>query len=230
MHTEQYQVGQVLYNDRSHAILMSPNSVAALAVGVTRQIPAQQFVGQAYHESGYAINEIDTDLVGGVPTKSYGLLQINDEEYRQIPGYTPVRLEPWNDIRVFALLCSRRADDIHTWSKGRLARDTDLWAYIGLYHNEGGGACKKTIENYGCDAVEYARRNWADITARVAALGFGNHPGLSPSSADIVFHNLLIQVQARDSAVGSELDRVRRITRYMQSCIDGGPRWKEVTL
>lgn len=180
---------------RDDAILLTPQTVKKFAEAFTDKIPGLYFVGTARKESGFAANEIDTEESGYV---SKGLCQISDEEATSVGMKNVNLLDPIINIRVMVKLAERNLEKL-----GNIIKFPDVWAYLGLAHNEGLKAAQKTIKNYGMNWPAYKKRNLdAALKAMEKALESGD-------------------LEARKKAE-KELDRVRRISAYGDACIDGG--------
>lgn len=182
-----YLTGEARYSQlRSDARQTTPAEIARAWLAVTRRIPPQFAVGTAYHESGYALNELDIEpnghSTGGlfqldVPT-AFPLI-IGDAVAAGMPEKSVYRLD--DACAIFAALCERRLerliDATNIWNENnRQARidegdlPDDIWSYLAIAHNQGLGAALHTIAYYGLDWRAYQRRNssnpaqWANIT------------------------------------------------------------------
>jgi hypothetical protein len=141
-------------------IYATPTEVVACWRKYTTNIPAQYALGTADHESSFALNEIDTEPSGYV---SMGIFQLGDEEMASTgfplsrkagsPVYT---LE--GSTRMMVRLCEHRLERIShamNWSPPV----PDLWFFLALAHNEGLGACLKTLAAHGMNAAAWIDRN-----------------------------------------------------------------------
>ncbi len=187
------------WRDHPDAIIVRPGEVRRLAILSCVLIPPQYFVATAEHESGFCTNEIDTE-----PTtkQSFGLYQVDDGEAADVGEPSADLLDPVICTRVFARLQERRLARLID-EFGR--REPDIYAYLGLAHNEGLGAAQKTLRRYGMDWAEYKRRN-------------ATNAALMRSKA--ITHD-------QDDAAEKETERVRRISAYGDAMISGGTRWNE---
>jgi hypothetical protein len=118
-------------------------------------IPLHYVFGTAQHESAFAVNERDTEPSG---FQSLGIFQLSLEEARDegFPNADLLTLE--DSCKVFASLCDYR---LHTILRvaGLSAPIPDVWAYLALAHNQGLGACIKTIKLHDLDWSGYIQRN-----------------------------------------------------------------------
>lgn len=135
----------------------TPSAVAHAWRARTAKIPAQYAVATAQHESDFTVNEVDTEPSGFV---SKGIFQLSDEELHEAglanPGGDLLTLE--GAVDVLATIAGRRLDRILAAAKLD-APTPDVWFYLALAHNEGMGACLKTIAAHGLDAAAWTERN-----------------------------------------------------------------------
>jgi len=151
---------------RTGARLIPPLQVAELAWAATTRIHAKFFVATAERESGFATNEVDTEPNGFV---SEGLYQLSAEEADDIGMHDADLLDPVISTRVFARLQERRLSAIIRAAIGPpILREPDVWAYLGLAHNQGLSAALKTIKTYGLNWDAYKERN---PTSRICRYG-----------------------------------------------------------
>lgn len=123
----------------------------------TQRIPAQFALGTAQHESGFTLNEVDTEASGYV---SKGIFQISGQEAADA-GLAQADLLSLEDATaVFSILCERRLQSLiavaHLDERDLPA---DVWAYLALAHNQGLAAAHKTIRAHGLDWAAYKQRN-----------------------------------------------------------------------
>lgn len=135
-------------------ILVTPQEVAD-AWRMRSSIPAQYAVGTADHESSFTINERDTEPNGFV---SIGIFQLSQDE-ANAAGFPAANLLTLEDsCAVMAKTAERRLANI--LSAANLTTPTpDCWFYLALCHNQGWGACHKTICAHGLDAAAWTARN-----------------------------------------------------------------------
>lgn len=140
-------------------VTVSPREVVDAWRAATTRIPAQFALGTAQHESDFTINEVDTEPSGFV---SKGIFQLSDEEARRTGHSGDELLTLAGSVAVFAKICEQYLDQIVQWADlGEGALPPDVWPYIFIAHNQGGGACRKTIAEYGLDWAAYKERNHA---------------------------------------------------------------------
>ncbi len=187
------------WRDHPDAMIMRPGEVRRLAELSSVVIPPQYFVATAEHETGFCPVEVDTEENGHV---TMGLYQVDDDECASVGEPSANLYDPAVCTRVFAHVQERRFARIVDVF-GRI--QPDIWAYLGLAHNEGLGAAQKTLRRYGMDWTEYKRRN--------------------------LIHALMLEQNAETPQeqiqAARELDRVRRISAYGDAMISGGTRWGE---
>lgn len=169
-----------LTTDKSAAIRVSPAEVAAAVAGSL--VPESYYQGSAKHESGYAINEVDTEPSG---FKSYGIWQISEEEAASRGG-----LGEWWTLeaaaRVFVPLAESRTQTILGWFNSTITTaPPDLWAWLAFGHNRGMGGPSTTkglyavVKRHGLDGWDdYKRNNPGDAINRY---GDDCLPGFSAS-------------------------------------------------
>jgi hypothetical protein len=154
---------------------VTPRAIAKAWLRETRIVPPQFSVGTALHETNYTANELDIEpnghTTGGlfmldVPTLSPPI--IGDAIAVGMPEKNIYDLA--DACAVFAALSERRLrrilDATDLWLAdhgfGPVDHDNpppDVWAYLALAHNQGLGACLKTIATYGMNWEDYKRRN-----------------------------------------------------------------------
>ena len=187
-----------LSRNRRDAILLTPYTVECFARAVAVEFDPKYFVGTAEKETNFAANEIDTEDSGFV---SKGLYQISEEENRAANGVRTVELlDPIQSTATFYRLTLAR---FKRCQAAGFIRFPDIYAYLGICHNEGDGAGPRSISKWGCDWLAYKIRNMeaAELAVRVA-------------SNDI----------ERELAQ-KEMRRVIKISAYGDACISGGSRF-----
>ena len=135
-------------------IRVTPQEVAD-AWRLRSSIPAQYIVGTADHETDFTINERDTEPNGYI---SIGIFQLSQDEAASIglPNANLLTLEDSCDV--MAKIADKRMALI--LSAANLTAPTpDCWFYLALCHNQGWGACHKTICAHGLDAAAWTARN-----------------------------------------------------------------------
>jgi hypothetical protein len=148
---------------------VDPTSVVLLWRKHSTLVSASYALGTAQHETDFTLNEKDTEPSGYV---SMGLYQIGAEEMAQVGmplgSHDPYDLETITIIMVD--LAEARLKRI--MNAARLTVDLytpppDVWAYLALAHNQGLGACLKTIAAHGMNWSAYCARNpqLADMAA-----------------------------------------------------------------
>lgn len=190
--------------DGPMARLVDPGELRRMAIASSIIIPPQFFVATADHETGFCQNEVDTEPGGFV---SKGLFQVSDDEAAEV-GHAGADLLDWViSTRVFARLQEGRLRRILEHVQERLP---DVWAYLGLAHNEGlgtwdagGRGALGTLFRFGMDWERYKARNFGAAQVRLSRA----------SSAE-----------ERSSAT-HEVERVRRISAYGDDMINGGDHW-----
>ena len=156
--------GTRLRSRQRGARMVSPGYIAELAIVESRRIPVKYFVASAERESSFATNEVDTEPNGYI---SEGLYQLSKSEASDVGMAGADLLDPVLSTRVFAKLQERRLSAIAKLT-GNVLKEPDVWAYLAIAHNQGLGACLKTIKMYGLDWKEYKARN---PTSRICAYG-----------------------------------------------------------
>jgi hypothetical protein len=130
-------------------------------------VPASYALGTAQHETDFTLNERDVEESGYV---SLGLYQVGAEEMAQV-GMPLATHDPF-DLEIITLVMVdlaevrlRRIADA-AWRGGWATLvsnpgsvNPDVWAYLALAHNQGLGACLKTIAAHGLDWAAYKARN-----------------------------------------------------------------------
>lgn len=190
-----------LSRSRKDAILISPYTVECFARAVTgNALDPRYFVGTAYKETNFAANEIDTEDSGFV---SKGLYQISEEENRIANGVRRVELlDPiQSTLTLYRLTVAR----LKRCEAAGFIRYPDIYAYLGVCHNEGDAAGPRSIAKWGCDWPEYKRRNLESAQRMLA-------------------NAITIEEKA---LAAKEMDRVRRISAYGDAMITGGLRFGE---
>lgn len=153
---EGFVVDGVLKLGHQHARFITPHRAfelardALTAAGIPHGIPLQYFIGTAERENGFATNGRSIEA-GGMVTD--GLYQINSSE---APGVN--LLDPVANTTAFVKLARRNLVTIRNAVPGEV-KTPDVWAYLGLAHNQGLGAVRKTIAAHGCDWEAYKARN-----------------------------------------------------------------------
>ena len=154
---------------RAAAQLVSSREIVGAALSLTGAVPPSHFLGTAQHESGFALNERDTEVSG---FQSFGLYQLSAEEASDVhlPAANLLSLE--DSTKVFVALCVRRLAAIRA-AAGLAADDmrADLWPYLAIAHNEGSAAAVASIHRFGLDWSKYKARN---PTAAIVAHGYGD--------------------------------------------------------
>lgn len=117
-------------------------------------IPTSFAIGTATVESDF--DPLCTTIErGGASPTSKGLYQVNDGEAASVGEPGADLLDAETCTRVYANLAAGRLETLRGWG----AREPDIWAYLGLAHNQGMGAAQTTIQNYGADWDAYKARN-----------------------------------------------------------------------
>jgi peptidoglycan hydrolase-like protein with peptidoglycan-binding domain len=168
---------------------------AQLSTGLC-SIDPRYFVGTAFHEAGVT-SEVDTEIAtSSDPTGfvSVGLYQISQDEAAQFSfslidlldleksTECMVRLAEQHrtDIRAFmaalppsspGYLAASAADPDYTDRAGTVWNAGNMRAYLALCHNQGLGAAKYTIQNYGMGWAGYRSRN---PTISLVSHGYGD--------------------------------------------------------
>lgn len=171
-------------------------------------------LGTGLHETGYILNEKDTEDSGYV---SMGLYQIGSEEMTHV-GMSKANPYDLDECTiVFAKLTDERYKAIqkaihHEWSENE---SNSLRAYLSLAHNQGLAACLKTIALHGMDWPGYKNRNKAEA-----------QKALDDAMA-------LDDPEARTKAVVDaqlKLQWWRKVFAYGDDCVTGGPGWSNALL
>ena len=140
---------------RHDAVLVSIRKLIGWTLAHSARIPPQYIVASAEHEAGCAYNEVDTESDG---YESWGLFQVGDRDPGFAKAMLPLQLDPECAVRSFVKLQEGRLDDL--LKEAKLSAPTpDCWFYLALWHNQGPGAGRKTIQRYGLDAKAYVARN-----------------------------------------------------------------------
>lgn len=136
---------------------VSPGDVAIAWRSHTSSIPAQYAVATAAHESAFTLNEVDTEESGFV---SLGVFQLSREEARNAGMADADLLDLDVSCKVLASAAEKRLAAICAAAKvDPSAAPADAWFFLALAHNQGLGACLKTIAAHGLDAAGYTARN-----------------------------------------------------------------------
>ncbi len=161
------------------------------------------------HESSRQANEVDTEVSGFV---SYGLMQVSREEAAHVGMVGADLLDPETNIIVLAHLVDERAAAINR-VLGRPQRspsdgiiippEPDFLSYLSIAHNQGLGACVKTIAAHGMNWASYQSRNLAEAEAALAA---------AQSAEDV-------------AAAATKLAWWKSVFAYGTDCITGGSTW-----
>lgn len=161
---------------RSGAIVVARRHVigAALLAASTR-IRLQFFVGAADHESGFAINERDTEESG---FQTWGIFQLSRDEAREVGEPNADLLDLVTSVHVFSALMTRRLDAIVAAAKldpklSAEALPRSVWAYLAIAHNMGLASALKSIGLYGMDWDAYKGRPGND-KLRIVSSGYGD--------------------------------------------------------
>lgn len=190
--------GTLSSSRKKDVILISPYTVEQFARALAPSLDARYFVGTAEVETNFAVNEIDTEESGFV---SKGLYQISDEENAKVNGTNRVELlDPIQSTETFYRLTKLRLRLCH---EAGAIQFPDIYAYLGLCHNEGDSAGPRSIKNYGCNWSRYKSRNLENATRLI-------HTASNPAEL---------------AKAEKELGRVLRISRYGDACISGGSRY-----
>jgi hypothetical protein len=135
-------------------IRVTPQEVAD-AWRLRSPIDPRYIIATADHESSFTVNEIDTEPNGFV---SIGIFQLSQDEAVSagLPNADLMTLEGSCDV--MAKTAARRLANIMS-AANLTAPTTDCWFYLALCHNQGWGACHKTICAHGLDAAAWTARN-----------------------------------------------------------------------
>lgn len=135
-------------------------------------------LGTAKHETNLALNERDTEppAEDGHVVVTWGVYQLEEEEATSVglgDGGGRALLDLARATAVLARLATRRAHEIEVWARGSdyTADLTDLPAYLAIYHNQGAGPAKKTVQRHGVDWAAYKSRNLAAMREEMARDG-----------------------------------------------------------
>lgn len=166
-------------------------------------IPAQYACGTVQHETDYTLNEKDTEPSG---YESFGIFQLGTEEQTQV-GMGRTNLYALDDsVLVMGALAQNRLSRIEVATHALSYHEPDLWAYLAVAHNQGLGACLKTINLHGIDWTKYKQRNLDDANKALAA---------AQELGDA------IAIAAARDKLAWWLD----VFSYGDDCISGGARW-----
>jgi hypothetical protein len=149
---------KVEYLPDGKRVTASAGDVASSWSASTSRIPVNFALGTAQHESGYAINEVDTEPTGYV---SKGIFQLSDDEARSVGRAGADLLALDDSVDVFARLCEKRLDAIVKAAQldESIALPDDVWPYLFIAHNQGLAAALKSIGNFGLNWSAYKERN-----------------------------------------------------------------------
>jgi hypothetical protein len=158
------------------AVRVSPAEVVSAWRTTGTRIPAQFATAMAEREANYAVNEIDTEPSGYVST---GIFQLSDNEARAVGKMRVNLVTLAGSVAVFVPLMEGFLARLIAAAKLPAGEPLppDIWAYLGLAHNEGMGRAETgkgalgTIARYGMDWAAYKRRNPA---ARIVSGGYGD--------------------------------------------------------
>jgi hypothetical protein len=149
-------------SSRGAAVLADPAVVVATWRKFSRR-SARYALGTAQHEADLATNEIDTEPDGKVTT---GVYQLDTTE--KLSALMPLAdLTSLDDsTQVFATVSEARWTAICTTAGvDRDAAPPDVNAYMTIAHNQGLGACLRSIAAHGLDWEGYKARNIAEARA-----------------------------------------------------------------
>lgn len=130
----------------------TPQQVADAWRRHSTQIPVTYAVGTVTRESGF---DPLCNTPEGNGTRSLGLYQVNAQEAAQVGFADADLLDGEACTQVFARLQEGRIPSLTIYGN----REPDLWAFLGIAHNQGVGAAQKTLASYGMDWVAYKERN-----------------------------------------------------------------------
>lgn len=138
---------------------VAPADVAACWRLHSMLVPACYALGTAQHETDFTLNEKDVEPSGYT---SYGLYQIGEDEMAQV-GMPIASHDPYDLDIITIVMCDlaeARLKRICTAARFSLsAIPRDAFAYLSIAHNQGLGACLKTIAAHGLDWSAYKDRN-----------------------------------------------------------------------
>lgn len=140
----------------------SKAEVAALVQAAGTAIPLPYYYGTVKHESGYCWNERDTEDSG---FQSWGLFQIGQAEADDAGYGSYDLLSPEVNAKVMAYLAERNRASLRELlglSPDQLD-PRDMGAYLSIAHNQGLGAARKTVSEYGMDWEAYKARNGSTV-------------------------------------------------------------------
>ncbi len=134
------------------------------------RIDARYATGTAQHETDYALNEKDTEPSGFI---TMGIFQLSDEECVEAKLATANIYTLEGACMVLATIAEKRLDAILKASglSELECLPQGVRAYLAIAHNEGLGACLKTIHTYGLDWKAWVVRNHVKLPEMVA---YGN--------------------------------------------------------
>lgn len=136
-------------------VRVKPGILAAAWRARTSVIPAEYACGTAQHESSFTRNEVDVEETGFT---SMGVFQLSLEEASQARRPDANLLTLADSVDVLAFVAEERLAAILK-AAGLERPSLDTWAYLALAHNQGLGACLKTIREHGLDWSGYKARN-----------------------------------------------------------------------
>lgn len=160
-------------NPGAEPLRAAPADIAAAWLRVSRRIPPTFAVGVALHETGYATNELDTEVSG---KQTGGVFQldvsgITDAVRAGFPELSPYDLD--GACQIFAVRCERDllppllaafgGDEASFWARG--GAGYLAWAHnAGLYDNVHDDGTKSTgplssIQRSGLDWTAFRQRN-----------------------------------------------------------------------
>lgn len=166
------------------------------ATGTT--IPAQYACGTAQHESDYTINEIDVEPSGFT---TIGIFQLATSEAAvKLPNADLLTLK--DSVAVFVAISERNYDAIARAARLHVCTG-DVLAYLHIAHNQGLGACLKSIRRHGLNWTQYKKRN--QTMALEAIADAPNLKAVADAEAKMKWWN--------------------KVFKYGDNCITGGAQW-----
>jgi hypothetical protein len=169
------------------------------------EIDARYALGTAQHESGFALNEKDTEPNGFV---SMGLYQISMDEMVHV-GMR--RADPYDLDEctiVFARLTEERFKAIIRAVGHFPSESPDVNAYLFIAHNQGLAACLKSIKLHDMNWAAYKKRN-GDAARKFM------HDAVSANPAD----------QQTVQLATEKLRWWEKVFAYGDDVISGGSEW-----
>jgi hypothetical protein len=168
-------------------------------------IDARYALGTAQHESGFALNERDTEPSGFV---SMGIYQISQDEMNHVGMRQADPYDLEECTIVFAQLTEERLKAI-VRSIGHFPSESpDANAYLFIAHNQGLAACLKSIKLHGMDWTAYKKRNG--------------------DAARTVLHDAVNASPVDATAVQLATEKLRwwdKVFAYGDDVISGGSEW-----